>query len=106
MTSIPQLQEHSPNEAAALVSSHCEQCVRQLTAAERELGAFLMAVQRLYGENAVAQATDEWIAAAAGTHLSSVDGRPNWRSITILASSNLAMERFRQGTRGSSQEEE
>jgi hypothetical protein len=56
-----------------------------------ELSAFLRAVEALYGNAVVARAADEWIALAGSIDLPLLQRLPDWRRITVLASSRLAM---------------
>jgi len=71
-----------------------ENCVRQLATAEREMGAFVMAVGRLFGSVEAFHAADRWIEIAGRRENPLLDGSTNWRHITIAAASELAKERF------------
>ncbi len=94
MIPIPVLQPHSPIDDAVLIPIGSEQCYRQVAAAERQLNAFLKAVQALYGDGVADRAADDWIALAQSIQAPSVQGFPSWRYVTILASSRLAMDHF------------
>ena len=69
-------------------------CERQLDEARREMGAFVMAVRRLYGETEAARAAEYWIEFAEGEKTPLIDGYPNWRHITIAAAGQLAKGHF------------
>ena len=71
---------------------YCEHCQRQVAEAEREMGAFVLAVGRAWGPVAAARAAEYWVELAEGASPLSVDGRPNWRQLTVLASSRLALD--------------
>jgi len=75
-------------------ANYKENCERQLATAEREMGAFVMAVGRLYGSVEAFHAADRWIEIAGRRENPSIDGSTNWRHITIAAASELAKERF------------
>jgi hypothetical protein len=72
-----------------------EECRRELAAAERELGAFLMAVRTLFGNGEASRAAEDWIELVEQTEAPCVDGFPNWRCITIAAANRLATRRTR-----------
>ena len=72
---------------------YCEHCQRQVAEAEKEMGAFVLAVGRVWGTVAAARAAEYWVESAEGARPLSVDGRPNWRQLTVLASSRLAVDR-------------
>jgi len=72
---------------------YCEHCERQVAEAEKEMGAFVLAVGRVWGPAAAARAAEYWVELAEGASPLSVDGRPNWRQLTVLASSRLAVDR-------------
>jgi len=72
---------------------YCEHCERQVAEAEKEMGAFALAVGRVWGPEAAARAAEYWVELAEGASPLSVDGRPNWRQLTVLASSRLAVDR-------------
>jgi len=67
-------------------------CRRQLQEAEREIGAYFRAVAELFGAGAAARAAECWIDLLETTDLPVFDGLRNWREITVLAASRLAME--------------
>jgi CheY-like chemotaxis protein len=56
------------------------------------MGAFVAAVGRHWGPAAAVRAADYWIELAESTSPPLVDGRPNWRKLTIMASSRLATD--------------
>jgi hypothetical protein len=90
--STPQ-QSHPPQRCDASVAlSYDDVCRRQLREAERELGAYFTAVAELFGAEAAAHAAECWIELLETTNLPAFDGRLNWREITILAASRLAIE--------------
>ena len=45
------------------------------------------------GPVAAARAAEYWVELAEGASPLSVDGLPNWRQLTVLASSRLAVDR-------------
>ncbi len=67
-----------------------DDCCRLIKSAEKELGAFLGAVTTLYGEIVAMGAAECWVALVGSSDIATVNGVPNWRHITILASSRLA----------------
>jgi len=69
-----------------------EHCQRQVAEAEKEMGAFVLAVGRVWGPVAAARAAEYWVELAEGASGLSVDGRPNWRQLTVLVSSRLAFD--------------
>jgi hypothetical protein len=93
-------------DKAALIPEGREECYRQVARAEKELRAFLAAVQELYGDAAAAKAAEEWIALAGSLEAPLVKGVSIWRSVTILASSRLAMNHCGSKTQASPQTEE
>jgi len=74
------------------IHGHCEECRQQIADAEREMGAFVAAVGRHSGPVAAIRAAEHWIELAESISPPSVDGRPNWRKLTIMASSRLATD--------------
>jgi CheY-like chemotaxis protein len=68
------------------------ECRQQIADAEREMGAFVAAVGRRSGPAAAVRAAEHWIELAESTSLPLVDGRPNWRTLTIMAASRLATD--------------
>ena len=74
------------------IHGHCEECRQQIADAEREMGAFVAAVGRHSGPVAAIRAAEHWIELAESIGPPSVDGRPNWRKLTIMASSRLATD--------------
>lgn len=94
MISTPELHSNSSIDDDVVIPIGREECCRQVADAERELSAFLSAVQALYGDSAVKHAADDWIALAENIQLPSIQVFPNWRYVTILASSQLAIDHF------------
>ena len=72
-----------------------EECRRQIVAAEREMGAFLIAVRTLFGNEEASRAAEDWIELAEQTEAPFVVGFPNWRCTTIAAADRLASRRTR-----------
>jgi hypothetical protein len=70
----------------------CEKCLQQIADAEREMGAFVAAVGRHSGPVAAVSAAEHWIELSESISPTSVDGRPNWRELTIMASCRLATD--------------
>jgi hypothetical protein len=68
-------------------------CHRQIVAAEREMGAFLMAVRSLFGDAEASRAAEDWIELAEQIEAPLVEGIPNWQWITTAAASRLASRR-------------
>ena len=105
MISTPELKHQGPMHHAFAIPQDCDECARQLTAARRELGAFVMAVGKLHGEEAAAQAADYWVALAENSfELPWVNGFPSWRHITISAASHLATKHCGCSQHGCSEE--
>jgi len=77
---------------ASVALSYDDGCRRQLRDAERELGAYFVAVAELFGAEAAAHAAECWIELLETTNLPLLDGRLSWREVTILAASRLAIE--------------
>jgi hypothetical protein len=67
----------------------CERCQRQVAEAQKEMSAFVITVGRKWGAMAAASAAEYWIELAKSVSPSLVDGRPDWRNLTIMASSRL-----------------
>jgi hypothetical protein len=72
--------------------SHGEAIGRHLSAAERELGAFLFAVGELYGPRVADSAARYWLEFAESLDMPLLRGRLNWRGISIIAARRLAVE--------------
>src|ERR1700722_9490502 len=68
------------------------ECRQQIADAEREMGAFVAAVGRRSGPAAAVRAAEHGIELAESTSLPLVDGRPNWRTLTVMAASRLATD--------------
>jgi len=69
-------------------------CARQFAAAQREMGAFVGAIRRLYEEADAMHAAECWIRLAESEEVPLVDGYPDWRHITVMAASQVAKRRF------------
>ena len=92
MISTPQ-QSHLPRRWDDSVAPNQDDvCRRQLAEAERETGAYCTAVAELFGEAAAAKAAECWIELVEAKDLPAFDDHRNWREITILAASRLAIE--------------
>ena len=105
MISKSELELQGPMHHTFAIPQPCDECARQIAAAARELGAFVMAVGKLHGEEAAAHAADHWVALAENSfELPSVNGFPSWRHITISAASYLAMKHCGYRQHGSSGE--
>jgi hypothetical protein len=61
-----------------------------LPGAEKELTAFLYAVQKLSGSEQARQAGDDWIEGLEVMFWPAGEGTPEWRRITIAAATRLA----------------
>ncbi len=92
MISMQTSQDHHPIELGASPHGYREQCQRQVAEAEKEMGAFVIAVGRMRGVATAARAAEIWIELAESVSLLSVDGRLHWRELTIMASSRLAKD--------------
>lgn len=86
-----------PTTLALQGADSTERCEQQLTQAMREMGAFMMAVRRLYGSEEAAGAAESWIDLAESAKTPLIDGFPNWRHITIEAAGQLAKDHFPTG---------
>ena len=93
MISMQVSQDRCPIDLDCELHDLVEQCHRQIAEAEREMGAFVIAVGKTWGPAAAARAAEYWIELAEGAIPLSVDDQPNWRQLTILASSRLAADR-------------
>jgi hypothetical protein len=69
-----------------------EGCLRLFAEAEREIGAFVAAAREIFGSAAAARAALYWIELAETVSTPAMEGRPNWRKLTIMASCRLAAE--------------
>jgi hypothetical protein len=74
------------------IDGPCEGCRQQIADAEREVGAFVAAVRQHSGPVAAVRAAEHWIELVESISPVLVDGRPNWRKLTIIASSRLATD--------------
>lgn len=71
-----------------------ESCEQQFANAKREMGAFVMAVRRLYGREEAARAAEYWVELAESGRASMMDGYPTWRHITVAAAGQIAKDRY------------
>jgi hypothetical protein len=103
MLTTQRVQDHSsiPSE----VSIDLKGCCQEIASAKRELGAFLKAVQSRYGEGAAARAADDWIGIVESAPVPVFRGLWNWRHVTVLASSRLAINHLGYKSRGKQQRE-
>ena len=67
-------------------------CWPLIAEAAKEVGAFVAAVREIFGAEAAAQAAEYWIEFAETVSLPAVEGRTNWRKLTIMASCRLAAD--------------
>lgn len=105
MISKSELELQDPMHHTFAIPQPCDECARQIAAAARELGAFVMAVENLYGEEAASYAADQWVALAeSSVELPLVNGFPSWRHITISAASHLATKHCGCSQHGCSEE--
>jgi hypothetical protein len=88
------LQTAGPIVLGSRDASYKETCERQLTAAEKEMGAFVKAVGTLFGSVEALHAADHWIEIAGRIEAPLIVGSTNWRHITIAAASEFAKERL------------
>jgi hypothetical protein len=75
-------------------NSCCEECAREIVAAEREMGAFVVAIRELFGEMAGAKAAEFWVEAAENVDDPFMHCSSRWRYISMIAASRLASEHF------------
>ena len=80
--SEPDFSEKSPDRGASI-----DGLVRM---AERELAAFIGAINELFGPEEARVSADEWIEELLSINQSVGPGGPDWRRITIMASGRLA----------------
>lgn len=92
MVATQEIQDHFSIPSA--VSIPLRGCCQEIESAERELGAFLKAVQSLYGDDVVTSAADTWIGILESALVPVFRGLPNWRHVTVRASSRLALSLF------------
>jgi hypothetical protein len=69
-----------------------EGCRWLIAEAEREITAFFTAAREIFGSAAAVRAAEYWIELAETVSLHAVEGRPNWRKLTIMASCRLAAD--------------
>jgi hypothetical protein len=92
MISMLEASQHAPREDPSVRRPDSDQCRRQFTAARRELGAFILAVNELNGPAAVANAANYWIELTKTGDLPATPCSRHWRRVTIQAASRLAMD--------------
>jgi hypothetical protein len=68
------------------------ECWPLIAEAAKEVGAFVSAVREIFGAEAAARAAEYWIEFAETVSLPAVEGRTNWRKLTIMASCRLAAD--------------
>jgi len=71
-------------------ASSCQECGRHFIAAEREMCAFVKAVDLLFGRVESLSAEDYWLALAESADVPLIDGYPVWSDITIQAADRFA----------------
>jgi hypothetical protein len=81
--------EHVPptNETRVVSIVDCRVLILE---AERELGAFLSAVESMFGSQEVKRAAENWLEVLESDVACVDDATPNFRNITIQAASRLA----------------
>jgi hypothetical protein len=67
-------------------------CARWILAAEKELVAFMVSVEGLFGEAASRRAGEYWVQELADIRVSPANISPDWRFFTIAAAKRLASE--------------
>jgi hypothetical protein len=67
-------------------------CARWISTAEKELAAFMVSVERLFGEAASRRAGEYWVENLAELRVSKTNTCPDWRFLTIAAAKRLASE--------------
>ena len=92
MISMQTYQDNVPIDLGPELDKYCEQCQKQVAEAEKEMSAFVIAVGRMWGPVVATRAAEYWIELAESVSPPLVDGHPDWRKLTIMASSRLAIE--------------
>jgi hypothetical protein len=81
-------------EKAISIDGKTDDCVeftdRLLPRAERELGAFARAVDKLFGSAHVGQSIEDWIGEFESIDWPAGGAIPDWRQVTIAAAVRLA----------------
>ena len=72
----------------------CDTCQEQIEAAALELGAYATAVRELFGKKEAARAAEDWIEVTERAETPLVEGYPNWREVTVAATSKLSIRRI------------
>jgi hypothetical protein len=68
----------------------CKDCEVHLIAAERELSAFVKAIDLLFGKVESLRAAEYWLTLADSAEIPMTDRCPNWRGITVQAADRFA----------------
>jgi hypothetical protein len=81
-------------EKAILIDGTTDDCVgfsdRLLPRAEKELGAFARAVNKLFSSAHVGQSIEDWVEEFESIDWPSGAAIPDWRRVTIVAAARLA----------------
>jgi hypothetical protein len=81
-------------EKAISIDGKTDDCVgssdRPLLRAERELGAFARAVNKLFGSAHVGESIEDWLEEFESMDWSAGGAIPDWRRVTIAAAARLA----------------
>jgi hypothetical protein len=88
MTTLDQFPARDVTDPIHVAS--CKECGRHFIAAEREMSAFVKALDLLFGRVESLRAEAYWLALAESADVPLVDGYPAWRNITILAADRFA----------------
>ena len=90
MVSIPTTQPLTTTGFSFEGAGTSRDCIQQIAEAERELGAFVMAVKGSFGAELANLAAEYWLELAKQARLTDTGGCRSWRRITIAAASRLA----------------
>jgi hypothetical protein len=81
-------------EKAVLIDGSTDDCVgfsdRLLPRAEKELGAFAQAINKLFGSPHVGQSIEDWVEEFESIDWPAGAAIPDWRQVTIVAAARLA----------------
>jgi hypothetical protein len=77
--------------------SRAELAAQLMPEAERELAAYVRAVQEVFGYEQVWQSVEDWMAELERTDWENGPAAPDWRSITIAAARRIAVRAPRSG---------
>lgn len=81
-------------------AQHCVELTAELLpGAERELAAFVRAVEERFGDVQARQSIEDWMEQLESMHWPEGGGDPDWRLLTIAASARLAARVNVQGLR-------